>query len=396
MNQSILLTALLSTVATATQAEETSVTLYGVADGGYGITNQSIKVDGERVWSNRTIGARSGVQAGNRWGLKGSHDLGNGTAAIFQLESGFDLNDGASLQGGRLFGRRAVVGLTSDSWGTVTIGRQYPVADDFIAKLDPFGISYSQASFTRTFADSVGVRRDNVIKYLSPSFSGFSFGVSLIADDTQNYTSTTNDVKTRNTAVGVGFGYKNDPIMLGAAYDYERNKQTVNGMTNPRYNKSMSSWVLGGTYDFEVVKLHLIYGQQHNGVISGNFGLAGTLLKETPHFAAYNFNSQGVRTQSWLLGLSSKITASDRVMFSYQGGRIKHSSLVVPSNAMDVGAVRVNSHIWSLAYVHSLSKRTLFYGIASYGQFKAKFGANNTQRAKMKSTEVVVGLTHRF
>ena len=28
---------------------------------------------------------------GNRWGLKGSEDLGNGTSAIFVLESGFDL-----------------------------------------------------------------------------------------------------------------------------------------------------------------------------------------------------------------------------------------------------------------------------------------------------------------
>ncbi|MDY3331205.1 MAG: porin [Pelistega sp.] len=396
MKKSVLFLALTGALASTVQAD-TTVTLYGVVDGGIGVTDQSIRVDGESVWAKRTIGVRSGVQAGNRWGLRGQEDLGNGTSAIFQLESGFDLNDGTSLQGGRLFGRRAVVGLTSDSWGTVTIGRQYPVADDFIAKLDPFGISYSQASFTRTFADSVGVRRDNVIKYLSPSFSGFSFGVSLIADDTQNYTSTTNDVKTRNTAVGVGFGYKNDPIMLGAAYDYERNKQTVNGMTNPRYNKSMSSWVFGGTYDFEVVKLHLIYGQQHNGVISGNFGpVTNILFKETPNFAGYNFNTRGVRMQSWLAGLSKRLEGGSRVMFSYQGSRIKHADLAVPTGKADIGTVRVNSHIWSVAYVHALSKRTSIYTVGSYGEFKAKFGTAGAQRAKLKSTEVVLGLNHRF
>lgn len=392
MKNSILFAALLGTVAATAQAEETSVTLYGVADGGYGVTSQSVKVDGEKVWSNRNIGARSGIQAGNRWGLKGSHDLGNGTSAIFQLESGFDLNTGVSAQGGRLFGRRAVVGLTGDSWGTFTIGRQYPVADDFVSKIDPFGKSFSQASANRTFADSVGVRRDNVLKYLSPSFSGFSFGVSLIASGTENYTSETgNEVKTRDTAIGLGAGYKNGPLTVAASFDYERNKQTTNGVVSNRYNTSKTSWVLGGTYDFEPVKLHLMYGQQRNGVIAGNFGLAGTLIQRTPAFKGYNFNSQGVRTQAWLVGLSAKLSSANRVIFSYQGGRIKHADL-----GASLGTVRINSQIWSLAYVHSLSKRTSLYAVGSYGQFKAKFGANNAQRAKLKSTEATVGLTHRF
>jgi len=39
---------------------------------------------------------------GNRWGLKGSEDLGGGLKAIFTLESGFSLDDGAQGQGALL------------------------------------------------------------------------------------------------------------------------------------------------------------------------------------------------------------------------------------------------------------------------------------------------------
>lgn len=386
----------LGTALAGTAQAESKVTLYGVVDGGVGITHQSISVDGQRIAEQRTIGVRSGVQAGNRWGIRGQEDLGNGNAAFFQLESGFDLSEGKLQQGGRLFGRRAIIGLKGDSWGTVTLGRQYPINDDFVAKLDPFGKSFSQASANRTFADSVGVRRDKVLKYLSPDFAGVSFGVSLIAADERVTSTNGQNDRTRANAVGVGLGYKSGPLMLGAAYDYERNKQELNGVINPKKNISMSSWVLGGTYDFEAVKLHLMYGQQRNGVISGNFGLAGTLFKEVPHFSGYAFDSRGVRMQSWLVGLSAKLSSADRVMFSYQGNRIKHANLAVPAGKVNLGTVRVNSHIWSLGYVHSFSKRTSLYAVGSYGQFKAKFGANNAQRAKLKSTDVVVGLNHRF
>ena len=37
-------------------------------------------------------GVNGGIQSGNRWGLKGSEDLGDGLRAVFQLESGFDLS----------------------------------------------------------------------------------------------------------------------------------------------------------------------------------------------------------------------------------------------------------------------------------------------------------------
>ncbi|MEI9591676.1 porin (plasmid) [Proteus mirabilis] len=81
---------------------DTSVTLYGVLDAG--ITHQRISGmwDGS-PYSSKSTGLLSGGQSGNRWGLKVTESLGNGTAAVVQLESGFELTTGESKQGGRLF-----------------------------------------------------------------------------------------------------------------------------------------------------------------------------------------------------------------------------------------------------------------------------------------------------
>ncbi|AEI82950.1 hypothetical protein CNE_BB2p01390 (plasmid) [Cupriavidus necator N-1] len=50
----------------------------------------------------------SGNVSGLRWGLPGVEDLGSGMKAVYTLESGFDLDSGASGQGGRQFGRQAL------------------------------------------------------------------------------------------------------------------------------------------------------------------------------------------------------------------------------------------------------------------------------------------------
>ena len=65
---------------------------------------------------------QNGWDTGNRWGLKGSEDLGNGYKVSFKLESGFNGDDGTMGQSGRLFGREA--GLTlSGPFGSVAFGR---------------------------------------------------------------------------------------------------------------------------------------------------------------------------------------------------------------------------------------------------------------------------------
>ncbi|NOL50266.1 porin [Pelistega europaea] len=404
MKKTLLVAALAAGFAGVAHAES-SVTLYGVVDAGYGYKAEKI-TNGDVTIKTRTLGAQSGVQNGSRWGLKGSEDLGNGTSAIFQLESGFSVGDGTSKQGGRLFGRTALVGLTGDSWGTFTIGRQANAGDAFVSGFDPFQTGWNQASSNNTFGDVVFRRYDSVIKYVSPDFSGFQFGVGLVHSDKKitkngNYIYKV-DEKTgktlydqplsggKTTGVTFGFGYNNGPLSFGASADIAKVK--TYGLLVPQ-SKTMTSWALGASYDFDVVKVYAMYGQQHNGQFGEDSGSYFDSVSDMKVIfdngkEAYLGNviqGDGLRNQAWLVGLSAPVGEAGKVLFSYQGGVLKNK---------DVDNLKFKTHAFSLGYRHALSKRTSVYALASYAKGKVKGFTNGS--VKYKSTEVVLGLTHKF
>src|SRR5215469_4246595 len=104
MKKSLLAGVIVSAIAVPAAAQS-SVTLYGVLDEGLDFTNNA---GGSKAYS-----MQSGYVQGSRWGLKGAEDLGAGLKAVFQLENGYNLSNGALGQGGLMFGRQAYVGVTS-------------------------------------------------------------------------------------------------------------------------------------------------------------------------------------------------------------------------------------------------------------------------------------------
>jgi len=109
-------------------ASAQSVTLYGVIDTGIEYVS-NVGASGSGLWRVPNLTAT----VPSRWGLRGTEDLGGGLKSIFVLESGFSPDSGTSNQGGRLFGRQAMVGL-SNQYGQVSFGRQYTML--FWATLD--------------------------------------------------------------------------------------------------------------------------------------------------------------------------------------------------------------------------------------------------------------------
>jgi predicted porin len=134
---------------------QSSVTLYGLID-------EAVRF--QTSAAGNTTGVNEGAVNGNRWGLKGVEDLGGGNRAIFQLESGFNIANGKSDQQGQLFGRFAWVGLQSDRFGTVKLGRQYGGIYNFYAfNFDPIGGGNINATDWSLFL--VGIRFDNTVQY---------------------------------------------------------------------------------------------------------------------------------------------------------------------------------------------------------------------------------------
>ncbi|MFS8977417.1 porin [Cupriavidus necator] len=146
-----------------------SVTIYGVVDTGVEYVNNIGALKSSVVRMPSLTGT-----VPSRWGIRGSEDLGGGLKSIFVLESGFAPDSGSSNQGGRLFGRQALVGL-SGNWGQVAFGRQYTML--FWAMLDPDILGpnvYGSASLDSYIPNT---RADNAISYKG-TFGGLTLGAT--------------------------------------------------------------------------------------------------------------------------------------------------------------------------------------------------------------------------
>ncbi|BDT66509.1 outer membrane porin protein 32 [Comamonadaceae bacterium OS-1] len=160
--------AALSTLAAAGAVQAQNVTLYGVIDTGIEtVSNTAAGGTITRLPSNTGIFA-------SRWGMRGKEDLGGGLAAVFTLESGFSPDTGAMGQGGRLFGRQALVGLSGD-WGAVTLGRQYSMLYWSMMDADIVGPSVFGVGSLDAYVPNS--RHDNAIVYRG-KFDALSLGAS--------------------------------------------------------------------------------------------------------------------------------------------------------------------------------------------------------------------------
>lgn len=291
---------------------QSSVTLYGIVDSGFTYTsNQGGK---------SLIQATAGNQQGSRWGFKGTEDLGGGLRAIFRLENGFDTYSGALKQGGRLFGRGAWVGISSDTWGAVTAGRQFnPVQDylsnDGVGNFTQFGnILYDNDDLNNTF------RSDNSVKYTSPRIKG------LQAEALYAFSNDTGAKNNRSWSVGAQ--YLNGPLRIDAAYallDHPGLNTTGAIPSDNYYPTSVVSnvqrqqiWGVGGTYTLGALTVALLHTQSNFQMPTGN-----------KDFSNYEASAQYWATPAWQLGVGYDFTtvhqsASGNAKYHQIGGNASY------------------------------------------------------------------------
>ena len=119
----------------------------------------------------------------SRVGLRGREDLGNGMQARFELESGLGLDSGSLLQGGRMFGRSAYVGLGSRQWGEVRLGRQLSLMQGALAPYDPDHFSPYSPALAMQLSDLSQTSLDNVASYWSPTVGGFALALAFASGE---------------------------------------------------------------------------------------------------------------------------------------------------------------------------------------------------------------------
>lgn len=366
MKKSLLALAVLGAFAGAASAQ-TNVTIYGIADVGIQYTNWDIP----EVRDDSQTAMTSGIRNGSRLGFKGSEDLGGGLSAIFTLENGFDIDNGNLGQGGRLFGRQAWVGLNG-GFGAVKFGRQNTPIHNALDSIDPFGTGLA-GNIENTFNGGAGdVRMSNTINYSLPTNLGGFYGEAAYG-----FGEAVGSMSI-NRQVGLSFGYANGPIKAVLAY------HNAKGATEAA--ESNRTVMVGGTYDFGVVKAHGAFASNKGAIASSNGFVTSVLALETPAATpadlAADFGT-GIKSRDGMLGVSAPVGGAGNALASWQRKDYRDLPAGVDST-VDVFAV---------GYVHNLSKRTNVYTSLARSTWEVEVpGASD----EAKATVFNVGLQHRF
>ena len=362
---------------------QTSVTLYGVLDEGINYTNN--------VGHGHVYELASGFAQGSRWGLKGAEELGGGLKAIFQLENGFDVSSGRLNQGGRMFGRQAFVGLSSEPYGTLTFGRQYDSVVDFLAQTTANG-NWAGSLFSHPYDNDNtdnSFRLDNSVKYTSPSISGFQFGgVYSFSNDTGF---------ANNRAYSFGGQYTYGGLLVAAAYlqaDNPGNGSNGAITANDASFIAARMRVFGGgiTYTFGPATAGFVYTNSNYLDPTGNGFLGvtplvppGVLLNSLKY---QNFEVNGKYQISPILFVGAQYVYTIETYDASNGG------------------VKPKIHSFGLMADYNLSKRTDVYIQGEYQQVTgdATFSilddafTPGTQSPSSTSKQVVVraAIRHKF
>ena len=378
MKKTLLAAALLAGFAGAASAQS-SVTLYGVVDGGL----RYQQVSRNNLDGTNNFGVAYGQQSGNRFGMKGVESLGNGNNAIFMLESGFDLGNGTSQQGGRLFGRQSWVGVQNDAWGEVRLGRMLSLTTDYLVNaVDPFGAGFGQLNMGNAFTSGNTLRLDNVLMYKTPTMSGFQAGLgySFATGLSSNGGTTGYGFSSSNNSrqLTAGIKYANGPIYAAASYEkaYAADTTTMNG-------QSVNNWNIAGSYDFKVVKLAAGYGQTRDGFWAGSgAGGTGASLATTPSgtTTALVF-APNAGYNSYIVGATIPVNAVSRVLLSW--------TMIAPSGSTKTLYNAQNQQSLNLGYTYDFTKRTNLY---TYVGQTSNYATVDTA----KSTVVGLGMRHQF
>lgn len=275
MKKSLIALAVLGSFAGASLAQS-SLTVYGIIDLGLVKQNKadSTSALGGVGMANKELNVAQSTKS--RLGFKGEEDLGGGLSAKFDIEHRFTPDNGA--QNGAVFWDKAIVGIVSQSFGEISLGRDYIPAFYAQYVMDPWlnqgiaevgGTTYAFAGYTAypTAATTAhGARSSNSIFYKA-KFGGLTLLASAGMSE-----STLEDVDNR---YGIGALFTQGPLTVVAAYD----RAPVSVAISDAENDTLA--MAGISYDFGAFKPRLSVAKSKLNTLTGDFQPMSVTLAAT-------------------------------------------------------------------------------------------------------------------
>lgn len=380
------------------------VQLYGILDTGVGYSH--IDMDTSGVDDVDSFEMKSGVGSGSRWGLKGTEDLGNGLTVGFILENGFDSDDGSEDSTGVMFNRESSLFLEG-SFGKLAFGRMGALNSgqsswSKVGMINAFGTSYGEFTAQASNVFSLAGQWDNMIAYETPDFAGFKLFTQygMGSNDNENESSS-------NRFYSLGVTYNNGPFAGYFAVDsinYKTAKFSKGEWPNNGDDIDDSLTVtLGGSYDFDVVKIYL--GAQYFDEVRLS-SLGGPICRANDvrdlGISGFDLSINDIaKLKGYGISLSGDAPlAGGRVMFGLGYVDADAADSLDKALSQNIAGFRdfeIQRYVVSAGYSYPFSKRTDVYGVASYMQDNEDTSRESGPLEQDPSAySFYVGLRHRF
>lgn len=318
----VLIAALVSALPAAAMAE---VVVYGTIKGGI-----------ENVDSG-SVNQTNIADLGSRIGFKGAEDLGNGIKAIWQVEQGFNIDDGAAYKAGGFATRQSFIGLSSN-YGTFRLGNLSNFGDSDMGSHDFWEYDNEALGLGVFTRDNTRVK--NAVRYDMPEIAGvnamFLYGTKEAKD------ANTEDRETYN--LGLSYEYANFFGKYGYTHETAVKDLRANDKHQVEVGYNANNLFVGLAYqnfqgDGSVVAASAITGVLPKGAV-----LPGTEKYESSEYALSAAYTMGA--------ITPKITFAQGEDYKYDGKKVADTGY----KQFIVGAD------------YALSKRTIVG--AQYGQLK--------------------------
>jgi predicted porin len=372
MNSQFKLTAVLLATLSGAAMAQSNVTVFGSLDAMASRFTGSTA--GVRSSDNAAKRLDSGGLSTSHLGFRGSEDLGDGSAAIFEL-SGFLRNDtgetgrsnaiGApvNVAADPMWSRAAWVGLSSKALGRVRLG-------------NGTSLLFLNSITSNAFVDSTVFSPINLVTFIgsplsggtgwtnqimidSANFSGFSASAAVSASESQGGRNSAARVSYAGNTAGVSFAYQN----------VKKNPATF---ADGASSNNMKAWQLAGSYDFSVVKV---------------FAHVGRIQNDGTEAARLN-----IRYKIWDLSASVPVSTG-YVLAGYASRTTGDTVGPVPAT---VAGGNKERKVFSIGYDYFLSKRTDVYAMVMNDRTVTNTLPAPPQLVTASATNVGVGIRHRF
>ena len=379
MQKKLIALAIASAISVPALADNANFTFYGAADVSYDMVNTG---DGTTL-ANGTVpvqGVTKRVVSSNvsKFGFKGAEDLGEGLAAVWQIEQQINFDDAAK---NTFASRNTFAGLKSADMGTVLFGihdTPYKIAT---RGLDVFGdnIADNRALLGNKSSQGFELRPSNVLAYISPAFAGVTAAVATVNLSEANTTSgpTVAQHQQTNKAFSLAVMYNAAPFYASVATE-SHTLNTLNNSTDS--GKSESANRIGFGYKPEGFELNAVYEKT-----SDNLGTGVNAGVNTYGHTAFYVGGK-VHT-----GSNSAVKIAYGKVGSYGSDKLQ---------VVDSGASQV-----SVGYDYGLSKRTKVYALytklsngkgVNYGFSQNSGAASTTSGFGTSPSAISLGLKTTF